>query len=188
MFRLLGSERAYIRAWQGRAARIEKALLDKIRRRERVSKNVDVVYRQQLTFGEWLSDKLADYAGSWGFITAFGVVMGVWIFVNTFALFHHWDKYPYILLNLMLSMLAAIQAPVIMMSQNRQEDRDRLRAEHDYEVNLKAEIEVQQLHQKLDELREKQWKDLLALQKEQIDLLQAQLALLKGHAENSPDG
>jgi uncharacterized membrane protein len=188
MLRLLGSERAYIRGWQERAARIEKALLDKIRRRERVSKNVDVVYRQQLTFGEWLSDKLADVAGSWGFITAFGVVMGVWILLNTVALLHHWDKYPYILLNLMLSMLAAIQAPVIMMSQNRQEDRDRLRAEHDYEVNLKAEMEVEQLHQKLDELREKQWNDLLALQKQQIDLLQAQLALLKGHAEASPDG
>jgi uncharacterized membrane protein len=85
-------------------------------------------------------------------------------------------------------MLAAIQAPVIMMSQHRQEDRDRLRAEHDYEINLKAEIEVQQLHQKLDELREGQWNDLLAIQKQQIDLLQVQLALLQGHAENSGDG
>ena len=77
-------------------------------------------------------------------------------------------------------MLAAIQAPVILMSQNREETRDRIRAEHDYEVNLKAEMEIQQLHQKLDELREKQWNDLLAIQKQQIDLLEAQLALLKG--------
>jgi uncharacterized membrane protein len=187
MLRLLGSERAYIRGWQERAARIEKQVLDKVRRRERISKNVAVLQEERLTFGQRVSDKLADVAGSWSFIFSFGLVMGVWILLNTTALIHHWDKYPYILLNLFLSMLAAIQAPVIMMSQNRQEDRDRLRAEHDYEVNLKAEIEVQQLHQKLDELREKQWNDLLALQKQQIDLLQAQLALLKGHAENSSD-
>jgi uncharacterized membrane protein len=85
-------------------------------------------------------------------------------------------------------MLAAIQAPVIMMSQNREEDRDRLRAEHDYEINVKAEIEIQQIHQKLDELRESQWNDLLAIQKQQIDLLEAQLALLQGQAETSRDG
>jgi uncharacterized membrane protein len=188
MLRLLGSERAYIRGWQGRAARIEKQLQDKIRRHERVSKNVAVLHEEQLTFGQRVSDKLADLAGSWGFIFGFGLVMGVWVLLNTTALIHHWDKYPYILLNLFLSMLAAIQAPVILMSQNREEDRDRLRAEHDYEVNLKAEMEIQQIHQKLDELREKQWNDLLALQKQQIDLLQTQLALLKGHAEGSPDG
>jgi len=175
MLRLISSERAYIHAWQERAARIEKELLDKIRRRERVSKNVAVLHEQQLTFGQC-------------FIFGFGLTLGIWILVNTVALIHHWDKYPYILLNLMLSMLAAIQAPVIMMSQHRQEDRDRLRAEHDYEVNLKAEIEIQQLHEKLDELREGQWNDLLALQKQQIDLLQAQLALLGGQAENGPEG
>jgi uncharacterized membrane protein len=188
MLRLLASERAYIRAWEERAARIEKQLHDKIRRRERVSKNVAVLHEEQLTFGERVSDKLADVAGSWNFIMGFGLVLGVWILVNTVALIHHWDKYPYILLNLLLSMLAAIQAPVIMMSQHRQEDRDRLRAEHDYEINLKAEIEVQQLHQKLDELRQTQWDGLLALQKQQIDLLEAQLALLKGPAETSGDG
>jgi uncharacterized membrane protein len=187
MLRLLSSERAYIRAWQERAAHIEKELLDKIRRRERVSKNVAVLHEQQLTFGERLSDKLAVVAGSWNFIMGFGLILGVWILVNTVALVHHWDKYPYILLNLMLSMLAAIQAPVIMMSQHRQEDRDRLRAEHDYEINLKAEMELQELHQKLDELRQRQWGDLLTLQNQQIDLLQAQLALLRGRAENSSD-
>jgi uncharacterized membrane protein len=188
MLRLLGTERAYIRAWQERAARIEKQLFDKIRRRERVSKNVAVLHEQQLTFGERVSDRLAEVAGSWSFIFGFGLTLGIWILVNTVAYIHHWDKYPYILLNLLLSMLAAIQAPVIMMSQHRQEDRDRLRAEHDYEINLKAEIEVQQLHQKLDELRQTQWDGLLALQKQQIDLLEAQLALLKGHAETSGDG
>jgi len=188
MLRLFSSERAYIRAWQERATRIEKELLDKVRRRQRVSKNVAVLHEEQLTFGQRVSDKLAEVAGSWSFIFAFGLTLGIWILVNTIAYIHHWDKYPYILLNLFLSMLAAIQAPVIMMSQHRQEDRDRLGAEHDYEVNLKAEIEIQELHQKLDELRERQWNDLLAIQKQQIDLLQTQLALLRGHAENSGEG
>jgi uncharacterized membrane protein len=188
MLRQLGSESEYVRTWGEKAAHIEKQVLDKIRRRERVSKNIAVLHEEQLTFGQRVSDKLADVAGSWGFIFSFGIVMGVWVLLNTTALIHHWDKYPYILLNLFLSMLAAIQAPVILMSQNRGEARDRLRAEHDYEVNLKAEIEIQQIHQKLDELRQTQWSDLLALQKQQIDLLQAQLALLKGHAEASPGG
>jgi uncharacterized membrane protein len=97
----------------------------------------------------------------------------------TVALVHHWDKYPYILLNLFLSMLAAIQAPVIMMSQNRQEDRDRIRAQNDYEVNLKAEIEIEELHRKLDELREGQWRELIAIQNRQIEMLQSQLSLLR---------
>jgi uncharacterized membrane protein len=188
MLRQLGSESEYVRTWPEKAAHIEKQLPDKIRRRERVSKNVAVLHEEQLTFGQRVSDKLADVAGSWRFIFSFGLVIGIWVLVNTVALIHHWDKYPYILLNLILSMLAAIQAPVIMMSQNRQEARDRLRAEHDYEINLKAEIEVQQLHQKLDELREGQWNGLLAIQKQQIDLLEAQLALLQGHAEDSRKG
>jgi len=180
MPRVLGREATYIRTWQERAARIEKELQDKVRRRERVSKNVHVLHQERLTFGQRVSDRLADVAGSWSFIFGFALVLGVWVLLNSVALIHHWDKYPYILLNLFLSMLAAIQAPVIMMSQNRQEARDRIRAEHDYEVNLKAEMEIQQMHQKLDELREKQWGELLAIQNQQIDLLQAQLALMQG--------
>ncbi len=155
MLRLLGGEMAYIRTWQQRAARIEKEVLDKIRRRERVSRNVEALHQERLTFGQRVSDRLADIAGSWRFIFSFALVLGVWVLLNTVALMHHWDKYPYILLNLFLSMLAAIQAPVIMMSQNRQEAHDRLRAEHDYEVNLKAEIEIQQINQKLDALLER---------------------------------
>jgi uncharacterized membrane protein len=130
-------------------------VLDKIRRRERVSRNVEALHQERLTFGQRVSDRLADVAGSWGFIFCFGVVLGIWVLVNSVAFVHHWDKYPYILLNLFLSMLAAIQAPVIMMSQNRREAHDRLRAEHDYEVNLKAETEIQQINQKLDVLLER---------------------------------
>ena len=180
MSRTLKRELEEVRVWEKRAAQIEKDLQEKIRRRERVSRNVHVIHRERLTFGQRVSDKLAEVAGSWTFIFGFGLVLGAWILVNSAAFVHHWDKYPYILLNLFLSMLAAIQAPVIMMSQSRQEARDRIRAEHDYEVNLKAEIEIQQLHQKLDELREKQWNELLTIQKQQIDLLEAQLALLQG--------
>jgi len=182
MSRVLSTAADDVRAWEEKAAHIEKELHDKIRRRERISKNVHVAHREQLTFGQLVSDRLAEVAGSWTFILGFGLILGAWILVNTAAFVHHWDKYPYILLNLFLSMLAAIQAPVIMMSQSRQEARDRIRAEHDYEVNLKAEIEIQQLHQKLDGLREKQWDDLLTIQKQQIDLLEAQLALLQGKA------
>jgi uncharacterized membrane protein len=143
----------YARRWRERAARIEREVLEKVRRRERVSTNVEAIHQERLTLGERLADRMADVAGSWNFILAFGVVLGAWVFVNSVAFVSHWDKYPYILLNLMLSMLAAIQAPVIMMSQNRQEARDRLRSEHDYEINLKAEIEVQQIIEKLSEIQ-----------------------------------
>lgn len=184
MSQVSSGERAESLAWQQKAARIEKELQDKIRRGERVSKNTHVAHLEQLTFGQRVSDKLADVAGSWRFISAFAVVLGVWILLNTVILIHHWDKYPYILLNLFLSMLAAIQAPVIMMSQNRQEDRDRVRAELDYEVNLKAELEIQQLHEKLDALREQQWRELLVIQQRQIDLLETELSFRK--RENGP--
>jgi len=179
MSKVLDKERAEIRAWEEKAAHIEKELHEKIRRGERVSKNVHILHRNQLTFGQRVADRLVEVAGSWGFIIGFGIVLVTWILLNTVAPVRHWDVYPFILLNLFLSMLAAIQAPVIMMSQSRQEARDRIRAEHDYEVNLKAELEIRQLHQKLDGLREKQWEELLTIQKQQIDLLEAQLALLK---------
>lgn len=179
MTEVLDAEPQEVLSWRKQAARIEKEIRQKIRSGEPVSKNVHILHLQQLTFGQRVSDKLADVAGSWRFILAFGVVLGVWILLNTVALIHHWDAYPYILLNLFLSMLAAIQAPVIMMSQHRQEDRDRVRAEHDYEVNLKAELEIQQLHKKLDALRKGQWEELLVIQNRQIEMLQSQLALLQ---------
>jgi uncharacterized membrane protein len=164
------------------ATNMEEHIREKARRHEKVSKNVALIHEERLTFGQRVSDKLAKAAGSWTFIFSFALVLGLWVLLNTLALFHHWDEYPYILLNLFLSMLAAIQAPVIMMSQNRTEDRDRLHAQNDYEVNLKSEIEIEQLHQKLDDLRERQWEELIAIQNRQIDLLESQLALLQGKA------
>ena len=168
-----------VRALRERTAHIEKDVHETVRRRQRVSKNVALLHREQLTFGQRVSDRLAETAGSWRFIIGFGVFLVAWVIVNSIALVKHWDEFPFLLLNLVLSMLAAIQAPVIMMSQNRQEAHDRVRAEHDYAVNLKAELEIEQLHDKLDGLRERQWSDLLAIQKQQIDLLEAQLQLLK---------
>ena len=125
----------------------------------------------ELTFGQRLADRVAAVGGSWVFIIGFGVVLTGWIALNTVLATRAFDPYPFIFLNLMLSMLAAIQAPVIMMSQNRQGVKDRLDAAHDYEVNLKAEIEIMALHDKLDQLRAKDMEGLLRKQNEQIALL-----------------
>lgn len=121
------------------------------------------------------ADAVARFGGSWVFIGLFGLTMVVWVGLNAWLLAQQgstFDPYPYILLNLFLSMLAAIQAPVILMSQNRQAEKDRSHAEHDYEVNLKAELEIMLLHDKLDLLREDQWRELLDVQSEQLRLLQ----------------
>ncbi len=100
-----------------------------------------------------MSDKLAEFAGSWVFIIGFGIVLFAWIIANSFILKHPYDPYPFILLNLILSCLAAIQAPIIMMSQNRQEAKDRIRSKNDYKVNLKSELIIEDLHKKIDELQ-----------------------------------
>ncbi len=126
------------------------------------------------TLGQRAADAVASFGGSWTFVGLFAAVMLGWVVLNAVLLARHgstFDPYPYILLNLFLSMLAAIQAPVILMSQNRQAEKDRLSASHDYEVNLKAELEIMLLHDKLDQLREKQWAELLALQTQQLALL-----------------
>jgi uncharacterized membrane protein len=129
-------------------------------------------------FWERLADQVAAVGGSWGFIFGFGVVLFGWMILNGALDKHAFDPYPYIFLNLMLSMLAAIQAPVIMMSQNRAAAKDRLAAEHDYTVNLRSELELMHLHDKLDEVREKQLEALIRGQTETIDLLKQQVAAL----------
>lgn len=122
--------------------------------RRAVSKNRNEAYENELTFGERVADAIARVGGSWTFIFAALALLLAWTLGNSFLLGREqFDPYPYILLNLVLSMLAALQAPVIMMSQNRQAARDRLDAAHDYEVNLKAEIEIMALHEKFDEMR-----------------------------------
>ena len=126
----------------------------------------------KLTKGQKIADALAKYAGSWGFIIAFCIFLFVWMSVNTLHPFGiHFDPYPFILLNLFLSCLAALQAPVIMMSQNRQAERDRFDAENDYKTNRKTEMELRNLHQKVDQLNEVQWPHLLDIQKTEIEVL-----------------
>jgi len=122
-----------------------------------LSRDTNVDHARVATFGERLADDIARIGGSWGFIIAFLLFLVVWTVANVWLLTRDaFDPYPFVFLNLILSMLAAIQAPIIMMSQNRQAARDRRDAEHDYEVNLKAEIEIMALHEKLDELRHKE--------------------------------
>jgi uncharacterized membrane protein len=129
--------------------------------------------KEVLTPGQKLADKVAAFGGSWKFIIFFTVVIICWIAVNLVLVSKAFDPYPFILLNLMLSCLAALQAPVIMMSQNRQEEKDRQRAENDYMVNLKAEIEIRNLHQKINLLMEEQFQTLMEIQKYQVELLES---------------
>ena len=142
--------------------------------RTRISHHPDAATESESTLGQRAADAVASFGGSWTFIGLFVAVLVFWVALNSWLLSGSprvFDPYPYILLNLFLSMLAAIQAPIILMSQNRQSHKDRVQAEHDYEVNLKAELEIMLLHEKIDALRQDQWSELLALQKEQLDLL-----------------
>ena len=116
----------------------------------KVTKNINYVQNENLTFSAKMADNIAKFAGSWTFILSFIACLVLWITVNALLLLKAFDPYPFILLNLILSCVAAIQAPVIMMSQNRQEEKDRLRAQNDYKTNLKSEIIIEDLHQKLD--------------------------------------
>jgi uncharacterized membrane protein len=132
----------------------ERSVIERCVRRLAVSRNINIDMDNSSTFGQRLADRVAEVGGSWGFIIAFGLFIAIWCSVNTLILATHaFDAYPFIFLNLTLSMLAAVQAPVILMSQNRAAIRDRLAATHDYEVNLKAEIEIAALHEKLDQIR-----------------------------------
>ena len=150
---------------------IERKVLERAAQRKLVSKDINRSFSDELTFGQRLADKVALFGGSWTFILLFAAALILWAGVNSFILHRPFDPYPFIFLNLLLSMLAAIQAPVIMMSQNRQSVKDRLNAAHDYEVNLKAEIEIMALHEKFDQLRTDQIGLLLVKQQEQIALL-----------------
>jgi uncharacterized membrane protein len=145
--------------------------------RKHIARNLAQAFvDEQASPGQRAADAVASFGGSWTFVGLFGATLLVWVALNAVLLTNRgatFDPYPYILLNLLLSMLAAIQAPIILMSQNRQSEKDRLSAEHDYEVNLKAELEIMLLHEKLDLLREKQWEELLRLQNEQLKLLAA---------------
>lgn len=169
-----------LREERGEFTALERAVVDSLARQETIGRNVEVEFDEGRSFGERVSDALARGAGSWGFIIAFGLVLVVWVALNaTFlGMAERFDPYPFILLNLILSCIAALQAPIIMMSQRRQEARDRMRALNDYRVNLKAELEIRHLHEKLDHLIGRQWERLAEIQRIQVELLE-ELATLR---------
>ncbi|MEK0081995.1 DUF1003 domain-containing protein [Benzoatithermus flavus] len=156
----------------GEIAALEDSVVHRIARHETLATDVDASFDRALTLGERVADRVADFGGSWTFILIFALVIVCWMGLNSSLLAGHaFDPYPYILLNLVLSCLAAVQAPVIMMSQNRQEARDRARAKNDYLVNLKAELEIRLLHEKLDYLLRHQWERLMEIQEIQVELM-----------------
>ena len=161
----------------------ERRIMDYLLGHRRVVRDVNRELEENRRFGERLADRIAAFGGSWTFILLFLSVLIGWVVLNSVVLARRgsaFDPYPYILLNLFLSMIAALQAPVIMMSQNRQAARDRTEAAHDYEVNLMAEVEIRTLHDKLDQLRDHDWASLVAQQREQIELLERLLERTDG--------
>jgi uncharacterized membrane protein len=174
------AKRMLRREWENLSPR-ERSVIEAVLKRVALSRNTNREFREARTYGERLSDRMAALGGSWGFIIAFLLLLATWVVLNTGILgprHEAFDPYPYILLNLFLSMLAALQAPVILMSQNRQAARDRLEAQHDYEVNLKAELEVRLLHDKIDLLRDKQWSELVRMQQDQLQKLEHLLTFI----------
>jgi uncharacterized membrane protein len=157
----------------GELSALDHEVIESLQQHEILSSDISKQFEKKLTFGERLSDHIAEFGGSWKFLITFGAVLLVWIAINGVVLVTHaFDPYPFILLNLILSCLAAVQAPIIMMSQNRAEARDRLRAENDYKVNLKAELEIRHLHEKIDHLLRRQYNRLFEIQQIQIELLE----------------
>ena len=157
----------------GEFTELERQVATSIANHDTIAENVEDDFEEERTFGQRLSDHLASFGGSWAFLIAFAAVLFVWIIANlAMGEKRAFDAYPFILLNLVLSCIAAIQAPIIMMSQKRQEAKDRLRALNDYRVNLKAELEIRHLHEKLDHLISRQWQRLAEIQRMQLEIMQ----------------
>jgi len=171
-----------IKEEKGKIESLEQAVINSIQDSELLARNPIKTYTEKITFGDRISDKVARFGGSWSFIITFFAILVVWIIVNGFILLTKaFDPYPFILMNLILSCIAAIQAPIIMMSQNRQESKDRIRSENDYMVNLKAEIEIRTLHDKVDHLLLDQWARLMKTQEVQMEMLEELSKDLKEH-------
>jgi uncharacterized membrane protein len=150
----------------------EHDIVQRFINRGRAARNIDKEYNEKLSLGQRVADKVAATMGSWRFIILQSILLAGWIGINVTAYVRGWDPYPFILLNLALSFQAAYAAPIIMMSQNRQSDKDRLQSRNDYEVNLKAEMEIMQLHEKFNELRDQYWAELVRMQQQQIEMLE----------------
>ncbi len=162
---------AMLASERGEISELDRQVAESLARSELITSNTDDDIDRDRTFGQRLADHVASFGGSWAFLISFGVVIAFWMSINLFGA-TGFDPYPFILLNLVLSCVAAVQAPVIMMSQQRQEEKDRARARNDYQVNLKAELEIRHLHEKMDHLVNRQWQRLAEIQEVQIELLQ----------------
>ncbi len=157
----------------GQINKLNKIVADSILEEELIVQRLSSPLEEEMTTGEKISDKVATFGGSWRFIVLFGAILTIWIVLNSVVLLNRaFDPYPFILMNLILSCIAALQAPVIMMSQNRKEQKDRKRSENDYLINLKAEIEIRTLHQKINMLMEDELANLFKIQKLQTEILQ----------------
>lgn len=170
--------------------KLHRIVEETLKSEELIIKNLLNPPLEALTKGQKISDKVARFGGSWRFIILFGIVLTAWIVFNVVTITKYaFDPYPFILMNLILSCIAALQAPIIMMSQNRQEEKDRMRSENDYLVNLKAEMEIRSLHQKMDVLLEEQIKTLFETQEKQFTLLKEINLKLDNHLlkQNSKD-
>jgi uncharacterized membrane protein len=166
----------------GELSHLESEVVNSIAANKLISDNIEIELDRKLTFGERLSDRIADFGGSWTFIIIFFMILFIWIAINVWLLTSKpFDPYPFILLNLILSCLASIQAPIIMMSQNRKESRDRLRSENDYKINLKAELEIRVIHEKLDHMVAHQNQKMLEIQEIQADFLEDIMKMLKNN-------
>jgi uncharacterized membrane protein len=162
---------AMLASERGEVSELDRQVAESLARSELITSNTDDDIDRERTFGQRLADHVASFGGSWRFLISFGVFIAVWMAINIIGA-AQFDLYPFILLNLALSCLAAVQAPVIMMSQQRQEAKDRARSRNDYQVNLKAELEIRHLHEKMDHLVNRQWQRLAEIQEVQIELLQ----------------
>ncbi len=164
--------RALLESEKGELSDLKQEVLNSLEEHEILSMNPDDEQEQNWTFGERLADRVASFGGSWAFLIWYGIFLFVWIGLNSLVfLWRPVDPYPFFLLNLILSSLTALQAPFIMMSQNRQEAKDRVRSQHDYQVNLKAELEIRHLHEKVDHLLTQQWERLVKIQEMQLEVL-----------------
>ena len=158
---------------KGELAKIDEDVVEAIRSNAVLSENIEDKIDEELTFGQRMADLIATFGGSWVFIISFFLFLFGWILLNALFLGDHpYDRYPFILLNLILSCIAALQAPIIMMSQNRLEEKDRSRAKKDFIINLKAEQEIRVLQQKMDQILKHQHEELMAIQQQQIQLME----------------
>ena len=161
----------------GEFTELDRTVAASIANQDTIAENIEDEFEETRSLGEKLSDSIASFGGSWSFLISFAVFLGVWMAINLYmGEKNAFDVYPFILLNLILSTIAAVQAPIIMMSQKRQEEKDRLRSNNEYQVNLKAELEIRHLHEKIDHLITRQWQRLAEIQTLQLEIMQEKRA------------